>query len=52
MNIWVLILVSGLSTPNVQIWVNTFDSKKKCEKRSLEMAEFYNRTCVQTQVNK
>lgn len=52
MIVWVLLLVSGLKTDKVQIFVNTFDSKAKCEQRIKEMEPMQVMECIKTTVNK
>ena len=40
MIIWVLVLISKTATINtVNIWVNTFDSKVKCEQKIKKMEQ-------------
>jgi hypothetical protein len=51
-SIWVLVLISGLNTSQIQLFVNTFDSKQKCEKRASEMSDHYKKACIKTEVNK
>ncbi len=50
MNIWVLILLS-INTSNLQIFVNSFDSEIKCERRLSEMATYYKMKCIKTTLN-
>lgn len=54
MTIYVLILISGISQSpkQINIYVNTFNSKTKCEKRISEMSDFYKMTCVKTILNR
>lgn len=48
MTVWVLILVSFYSK---QIFVNTFDSKIKCEQRIEKMEKIYQFSCMKTTLN-
>ncbi len=50
MIIYILLLLSG--GPNLNIFVNSFDSKQKCEARIKVMSKSYNMTCIKTVLNK
>ena len=50
--IWVLFIISGINTSTIQVFINTFDSKAKCEKRLTEMHKGHTMACISTELNK
>ena len=49
MTIWILVI---LSIQSKNLYVNSFDSKTKCEERLKKMASIYELSCVKTTLNK